>query len=155
MKKILKSNYEIIPEKQLMIELLDGIVTPGSIIHFKKIQLSDKQFNPSYNAIGDITNTSFDVATSQINAFVNFLRSNNDSFIVNKSAIILSTVNQQAYVNLFNTFKDQFPQSLKICTSLAEAATWVDRTDDLEFIQDRLNYLKKNLKFEWIFESEY
>lgn len=155
MKKILESNYHIFPEKKLMLEYVQGIITPGSLINLKKIELSDKDFNPFYNVIGDVRNTTFDIATSQVEVFVNYIIKNKDAFEVNKTAIIFSSANQKIYIDILNSFKDQYPHSLKICSSLQEAINFVERKDDSIFIEKAFEQLQKELPIKWEFESDY
>lgn len=155
MKKLLNSNYKILVEQQLMIEVVEGIITPGSLMNLKIIELQDKDFSPSYNVIGDVRNTTFDITTSQIEAFVNFIVANKDSFAINKSAIIFSTINQQIYISILKSFQSEFPQSLKICTSLDEALAWVGSDIYQTLITSEFEKLKKNLKIKWVYDSDF
>jgi hypothetical protein len=155
MKKILTCDYQIIPEKKLMLEYVEGIVTPGSLINLKKIEISNKDFNPLYNVIGDVSNSTFDIATSQIESFVNYLIQNKESFGINKTAIIFSTVNQKVYIDKLSSFKEHFPQQIQICTSLEQAIKWVERESDSEMIKIALEELQKNLRIKWEFESDF
>lgn len=155
MKKILRSNYQIIKDKELIIEVIEGIITPGSLVSFKKTEIYDENFVSSYNVIGDIRNSTFDITTSQIEAFVNFLIMNKPMFANNKHAILFSSVNQQIYINILKSHEDSFPQSLKICTSLEEAAEWVDRKDELKLIEEYIQNIKKDLSIKFVYESDF
>lgn len=155
MKKILYCNYKILGKQKLIIESIKGVVTPGSLLNLKIIELKDPNFSPKYNLIGDIRDTTFDVVTSQIDAFVNFIVDNKDSFEINKTAILLSTVNQQIYINILKSHQEKFPHSLKICTSIEDALAWVNCEDEADLILDEFKDLKKNLTIEWVSDSEF
>lgn len=155
MKKILRSNYHIIKEKELIIEVIEGIITPGSLIAFKKAEIYDKNFVSTYNVIGDIRNSTFDITTSQIEAFVNFLIMNKPMFANNKHAIVFSSINQQVYINILKSHEHNFPQSLKICTSIEEAAEWVDKKEEVKQIEEYIQYIKKDLSIKFVYESEF
>jgi hypothetical protein len=155
MKKLLKADYVILPEQKILLEYAEGVITPGSLINLKEIEMKDPAFSPSFNFIGDISKTTFDISIQQMEDFVASCLTNHCSQIENKTAIILSTISQYTYFQHISRFHEKYPECLRICFDLAEAIEWINQPEDYTIIQTKFNEINENPRFQWEFDSDY
>lgn len=113
--------YNIYPEKQLIVEIYDGDVAPGDVISQKKTIWNDHLYKDTYNLIMDFRRSNFLFCKSDVYKMVDFIKSFKGNTSGRKVAVLVDTPKQTALVSLFAMNTKEFPLDVHIYSTLQAA----------------------------------
>lgn len=122
----MKSSYIILPEKELILEVLIGEVNIENIKTHRDILYSEKKFKPSYNIILDTTDAKINFGASELMTYMKYLAASN-VFATRKTAILAKESNKERFSEAFNAFKGKFPADIEVFSKLSECMEWIKK----------------------------
>ena len=126
--------YEIIPEEQLVIEIITGSINLESMKEFKQEQISDRLYSKKYDLLSVHINSRFEGLISELAAYVDFLKVNGLTE-GRKAVSVFDTPNQLVYVTtLFNQLK-LTSLNLKMTDSVEKGLEYLNK----QSIKDKVN----------------
>lgn len=141
--RTLFAGYKIIPDHQLIVEVLEGELTLGSLLRFREEQMSDPLFNINYNYISDERYCVMDSIITKVDKYVEFMQQTlNQSDNIRKVASLVRTQNQMAYINAYKDRHSKLLQDLRLFTSLKSALKWLEK----EQISAEVNFTLSNVR---------
>lgn len=144
--RTLFAGYRIIPEHQLIVEVLEGELTLDSLLHFRKEQMSDPLFDINYSYITDERFCVIDSIITEVDKYVSFMeKSLSQSDKIRKVASLVRTQNQMAYINAYKDRHTKKLQDLRLFTNLKTALGWLEKENICAEVSIYLSYVRKNL----------
>lgn len=139
--------YRILPEEGFIVELYGGHLTMQNIINYKMTLINDPAYKTAYTMFGDIRACVFEALVENTDEYIAFIKQNNE-FIMDKGKHvgIMSTYNQQIFIQLFKDRFDDDVQNQGMFTSIEEGLAWIDKKELQPKIESVLKELKKELK---------
>lgn len=122
---LLKSNYIILKEQNLIVEYHSGILDAGSFINFKKSITLDPLFLPSLNYFVHLKKITFSTTAEDINKYVKFLNTNSKVYGNRRVALITNTPNQVVSATIFKMIQQNTSQ-VEIFSTNESALDWLN-----------------------------
>lgn len=139
-----KTSYKILPELRLFLEYYSGPITLKELIGIKKKEITDKDYDPTFNAIGDLRDADFQVSVPDIVEYHDFVKNTPNVSGKRKTAMLTKTPSQVARSLLYQMESRDMPMSFRIVSVMASALEWVGLLPDYcEFIEETLRQMKK------------
>ena len=113
--------FKIYPELEVIIVCYFGPISKECIDEHLNRLTTDKDYNPDYNVISDISNANFLISNSELNSIVSKV-----SVGKRKQAFIIKSSSQQAISSLFSMMVRDLPMKINIVKSKREACEWID-----------------------------
>jgi len=137
----LKSNYTILLNHNLVIELHSGILTALNYIEFKKKLLNDSLFKADLNHLIDFKNVKFNTNPTDISDFVDFLKSRTQFLGNRKVAFVTNTPNQVVSTTIYKLTQGNLNQEVEIFSTEENALKWLNIPNSV--IKDVLKIINK------------
>lgn len=118
----MKSTYEIITDKNLIVETLSENISSKEYTKLKHAEFQDKKFNRNFNLITDLSN--IDTSEEKIKELFIVFKENKGKFIRNKSAIVSSIKDKKILDAIIKTDK-KIVKEVKTFTNLDDAKSWM------------------------------
>ncbi|PKP13520.1 MAG: hypothetical protein CVU08_04930 [Bacteroidetes bacterium HGW-Bacteroidetes-3] len=122
---LLKSNYIILKEQNLIVEYHSGILDTDSFINFKKSITLDPLFLPSLNYFVHLKKVTFSTTAEDINKYVTFLNTNSKVYGNRRVALITNTPNQVVSTTIFKMIQQNTSQ-VEIFSTNESALEWLN-----------------------------
>ena len=122
---LLKSNYIILKEQNLIVEYHSGILDADSFINFKKSITLDPLFLPSLNYFVHLKKITFSTTAEDINKYVKFLNTNSKVYGNRRVALITNTPNQVVSTTIFKMIQQNTSQ-VEIFSTNESALDWLN-----------------------------
>ena len=122
----MKSTYEIIVTKKIIIETFVGSFTIDSYKELKNREFKDTKFNPAYSVIADLREIESLYNNKEAKLIADFLFDNKDKITNRKSALVTSTKQQVVGSMLFETYSNKLPINVKVFSTLEAALKWIE-----------------------------
>jgi len=120
-----KHKYVIYPDKKLIVEQYNGLLTLESYINLKNKIWADNQFVSSYDIIADLRNSEFETEKEVYADIINFSRSKAEKFTRRKSAIIVKNPEQMVDALLYEYESEKkLPTIVKVFSTIEAAIIW-------------------------------
>ena len=123
---LLKSNYKILKEHNLIVEYHTGILDVDSFINFKQSITLDPLFLPSLNYFVHLKKVAFTTNSEDINKYADFLEINSKVFGDRRVALITDTPNQVVSTTMFKMLQQNKAQSIEIFSTNESALEWLN-----------------------------
>lgn len=124
--KSLHSKYRILTDKNLIVEFHKGELTATNFIQFKTALAKDPLFNPNFNFIISLTDTTVKATENNIKEYVNFIQTNISYKGKRKVAIITKTPDQVVSSMLYKMMHGNPNQIIEIFSTLNNAVKWIN-----------------------------
>lgn len=123
---LLKSNYKILKEHNLIVEYHTGILDVDSFINFKQSITLDPLFLPSLNYFVHLKKVTFSTNSEDIDKYADFLEINSKVFGDRRVALITDTPNQVVSTTMFKMLQQNKAQSIEIFSTNESALEWLN-----------------------------
>lgn len=136
--------YQIFPEKKLIIEYYSGDIYKNTIVYFKDEISKNVAYNMNYNIIHDFRDASLIANIDDVRSFINYIKSNNRTYAQKKIAFITDNPNQVSITYLFNTLKKETLLIADTFSTVEGAIIWVGlKSTEIDFIHSVIEELKQ------------
>lgn len=124
-------NYQIFPDKKLIVEYYYGSVRLNDLILYQNNVSFDKYYNPNYNVINDYRDAKLILNEKDIVKYINFIKTSPKLYGSRRIAQITNSPDQVVITTLFNLLKSDLPVKVHVVSTLGAAINWVglDYTD--------------------------
>ncbi len=141
------SNYKILPDLKLIIELCINNTTVDSYIKHTKKLLQDDLFNPNYNFLVDFRNTEFIIDYEKdISTYLSFVKTLVSNDYKTKTAILISTPNQVVVSTLYSMDHQNSYDNALIFSSLESGLNYLSfEGNDRYLIETTIEIMKKEI----------
>ena len=123
---LLKSNYKILKEHNLIVEYHSGDLDLESYINFVKGTTLDPQFSLNMNYLIDISNVVVTASIDDIRKYNNFTEDNFKTDRKRRVAFITNSPNQMVFSTLFKGSNTQKLKEIEIFSTTNAAIEWLD-----------------------------
>lgn len=137
---ILKSNYHILKDLNLILEYHTGTLNLNSYIKFKQKLILNPEFLSNQNYFVDLKNVNFKISIEDIDSYVNFFKKNSNGVGKRKIALLTGTPNQVVFTTLYKSVLKNTNEIIEIFSTKEKALEWLE-INDLT-----INNLIKNLE---------
>lgn len=121
-----KYHYRILHEEKLIVEYYSGDIVLENLIEFKKILLTDPEYNPQYNLLIDLRDATFLLTEYEIKKYLEYAKPVLYLFKKRKSAYLTHTPNQVVFVTFIEYYSEGFlPIEVKIFSTTNAAISWL------------------------------
>jgi len=121
-----KYHYRILHEEKLVVEYYSGEIVLDNLIEFKKILLTDPEYNPHYNILADLRDATFLLTEYEIKRYLDYAQTILYLFKKRKSAYLTYTPNQVVFVTFIDYYSEGFlPIEVKIFSTSNAAISWL------------------------------
>jgi len=149
-KVILKSSYIILKEKQLVIDIYDGILTLENFKGHKLKQATEKDFSPNYNLLSDFTTVEVRMSLQDLQEYASFIKAQGNIVGKRKAAVVTNTPNQLVYATAYDKYiKNDVGQDLITFPTFEDAFEWLGLQDSKEEILALIAKFRQNPLFKW------
>jgi len=122
--------YKILPEIHLFVEYYSGQIFLEDLIHVKKREIKDKDYDPLFNAIGDLRDAEFILSVPEIIEYSNYVKSASKVSGKRNTAILTRTPGQVAKSSIYQMQGRALPMNFKIVSTLEAALEWVGLSNE-------------------------
>ncbi|MBE0422524.1 MAG: STAS/SEC14 domain-containing protein [Lutibacter sp.] len=140
---LLKSNYIILKDFNLLIECHSGSLDLKSYINFVKRTTLDPLFSKNMNYLIDLSNIVFTASIDDITKYNTFSDENFTSQIKRKVALVTNSPNQMVFTTLFKTGNTQKLKEIEIFSTKESALEWLNSSLDKNEIFSVYSSLKE------------
>lgn len=135
--------YKILPDKNLLIELYEGIINPKVFIKYKIAQSKDKNFNPDLNILVDFGNSRIhSVKPAHLQIYTDFLRDHPELVGLRRIALWAHNPHQMVVAVLYKKKQSGLKQHIQIFSNLDYAVDWLNLDISLSEVESILDELK-------------
>jgi len=121
-----KYHYRILHEEKLIVEYYSGEIVLENLIEFKKMLLTDPEYNPHYNLLADLRDATFLLTEYEIKGYLDYAKPVLYLFKKRKSAYLTHTPNQVVFVTFIDYYSEGFlPIETKIFSTSNAAISWL------------------------------
>ncbi len=117
--------YKIIPDKRLIIEYFEGILTLDEILKFVRCIKMDKNFDTSFNSLIDLSDMEMEVSAKEVEKYVNYLKKNKSLMGNRKLAMITKTPEHVVIATLYKLLGKDLPLNIKVFSTFEAAIRWL------------------------------
>jgi len=121
----MKSIYNILKDKELVIETLSNTISPNEYSNLKVKEFQDKKFSRTYNLITDLSSFGNSNDANKIEELFVVFKENKGKYIRNKSALIISNSNLLKIVNAIIKKDKKIYKEIKTFSSIEDAQQWM------------------------------
>jgi len=121
-----KTEYIVVPNKNLIIEYYSGKFHVNELIAFKEAICSDKNYNPNFNIINDFREAEFLFEIDEISKYTQFILETRKNYGHRKSTMITKTPNQVVTSLGFEMLKKNIPISVKVVSTIEAAIDFIE-----------------------------
>ncbi len=118
--------YEIIPEKNLLIETFSGRVTLDDVVTFLQEILEDPRYSPEMNGIADLREVDLDVSYDQVRELVDWLGSL-ETRTRRRWAFVTGRPVTHGISRIFAALGEDLQERIEYFDSLEEAIRWLEQ----------------------------
>ena len=146
---ILKSSYEILKDKELILEVLLGVVTLEKLKTVRNILYSDRDYTPHFNSIIDVRDAKIEISPMEFQSYINYLFGNN-LFVSRKSAIILKDSDLKEYGEEFNALNGKIPLEFNVFSNPYACMEWLNiKGAHIEEVISCFEDMKREPHYQW------
>ncbi len=136
--------YQILPEKKLILEYYSGNIYKNTIMYFKQEISKHVAYNMHYNIIHDFRDAELVANIEDVRSFIDYIKQNERTYAQKKIAFITDNPNQVTITYLFNTLKKETYLIAETFSTIEGAIVWVGlRSTELDYIHSVLSELKE------------
>lgn len=136
--------YQILPEKKLILEYYSGNIYKNTIMYFKQEISKHVAYNMHYNIIHDFRDAELVANIEDVRSFIDYIKQNERTYAQKKIAFITDNPNQVTITYLFNALKKETYLIAETFSTLEGAIVWVGlRSTELDYIHSVLSELKE------------
>lgn len=136
--------YQILPEKKLILEYYSGNIYKNTIMYFKQEISKHVAYNMHYNIIHDFRDAELVANIEDVRSFIDYIKQNERTYAQKKIAFITDKPNQVTITYLFNALKKETYLIAETFSTLEGAIVWVGlRSTELDYIHSVLSELKE------------
>ena len=136
--------FKIYPEIEVVLVFYFGAISKECIDEHLNRLTSDKDYNPNYNVISDISNADLLLSNSELNSTVRKVSDKKVTVGKRKQAFIIKSSSQQAISSIFSMMVRNLPMKISIVKSKREACEWIDVNPDFfDFINHEIDSFKE------------
>ena len=121
----MKSSYNILIDKKIIIETLSDTITPNEYSNLKVKEFQDKNFSRTFNLITDLTGFDSSINTKSLEDLFIVFKENKGKFIRNKSALIISDSDLLKTVNSIIKKDKKIFKEIKTFSNIEDAQKWM------------------------------
>lgn len=144
MEKIL--NYQIIPEKRIIIEHYSGLVELNDLIACQNKVSYHADYNPNFNVVIDFRDARLSLGEADVLKYIHFVRSTTKVYGSRREAHITSSPHQVVAATMFEILKKDLPVNVKIVSTLGAAINWVGLDfNEIGMIDQTISTFKLNV----------
>ena len=125
-------NYKILPDERIIIEYCKGKVSWIEYMEMKKIQMTEPDYDGTYNVVSDIRDVDTDFTAeieNEIRKYVEYLKSQKKT-IKHKTSIITHTPKQLLHAEFFKMYGNHVPIFVKTVSTYESAFFFVELNED-------------------------
>jgi len=135
--------YQIIPERNLILEYYSGVIHKMDILNFKIEISKNVAYNHSYNIIHDFRDANFITDVNEIKSFIDHIKSNKRTYAQKKISFITDNPNQVSITYLFTLFKKETLLIADTFSTVEGAVVWVGlKPTETDYIKSLFEELK-------------
>lgn len=136
--------YQIFPEKRLIVEYYCGEVYKNTILYFKNEISKHVAYDMNYNIIHDFRDAELVASIHDVREFIDAIKNNKNTYAQKKIAFITNNPNQVSITYLFNTLKKETLMIADTFSTVEAAIQWVGiKPTEIGFINSVLVELKE------------
>ncbi|HON53347.1 MAG TPA: hypothetical protein P5243_06905 [Bacteroidales bacterium] len=136
--------YQIFPDKKLIVEYYSGEIYKNTIQYFKKEISKNVAYNMHYNIIHDFRDATLVANIEEVRSFIDYIKQNTNTYAQKKIAFITNNPNQVSITYLFSTLKKETLLIAETFSTVEGAIMWVGlQPTETDFIQSVLEELKQ------------
>lgn len=133
------TQYFILDEFKLIIEVFSGQIFLQDLIDLKQRQLEDSRFNPDYNSITDLYDAKMNLPVNDIKTYIEHYSKLNRLHGSRKCAILTSSPKAAAIAMVYRNYASGFPMSYEVFTTVEATMRWVEIAEsEFEVINQHL-----------------
>jgi len=137
------TGYKILPDLSLFLEYYCGQIVLKDLFDLKKKEVADKDYNPTFNAIGDLREAQFSISVPEIIEYSNFVKNTLKVSGKRSTAILTNTPDQVARSSIYQMECKNLPISTKIVSTVQSALEWIGLSVEYaDFIEETFKKLK-------------
>lgn len=140
---LLKSNYIILQDFNLLIECHAGNLDLKSYIDFVKRTTLDPLFSKNMNYFIDLCNVVVTASLDDIRLYNNFTEENFQSDRKRRVALLTNSPNQMVFATLFKNSNTQKLKEIEIFSTKESAFNWINSSLDKEEILNIFSSIKE------------
>ncbi len=126
-----KTEYKIFPENGILIEYLGGHISWSDYFELKKQELSDPDYNPSYNVITDMRSIKvYSEDLDGIDNYIQFIKENNQIVGNRKTAMLTDDSKHVVHSEVLKHMLSYFPMELRTVSTYYAAFEWTELNFD-------------------------
>jgi hypothetical protein len=125
---LLKSNYGILKDFNLLIECLSGNLDLKSYIDFVKRTTLDRLFSKNMNYFIDLCNVVVTASIDDIRIYNNFTESNFQCDKKRRVALLTNSPNQMVFATLFKNSNTQKLKEIEVFSTKESALEWINNS---------------------------
>lgn len=138
-------NYQIIPDKKLIIEYYSGSITLNDLILFQHTISFNRKYNPNFNIIHDFREASLSLNEADVMEYIQFIKNSSKLCGVRRTAHVTSSPKQVVAITLFNLLKNDLPVNAQVVSTIYAAVNWVGLDpEDKGMVDFHLNHFRQS-----------
>jgi hypothetical protein len=142
------NSYIILPDLKLIIESYSDKTTINDALELKEKEINDLYYDSSFNFIILFVNFTIPIKTdteSEINKYIDSIKSNKKILGNRKSAILTEKPNQVVLGNFYEMATKELPMNFKIFSTIRSALNWIGIPNEYEqIVAKHIEILKNN-----------
>ncbi|MDF1516917.1 MAG: hypothetical protein RQ864_01750 [Lutibacter sp.] len=142
---LLKSNYIILKDLNLLIECHSGSLDLNSYIDFVKSTTLDPLFSKNMNYFIDLCNVVVTASIDDIKLYNNFTNDNLQCDRKRRVALLTNSPNQMVFATLFKNSNTQKLKEIEVFSTKESALEWLNSSLNKEEILNIFSSLKEYL----------
>lgn len=119
----MKGRYTLYPDRGYLVFEVEGTVTLKEVQAFFQRILSDPEWSPGYNGLGDYTNARFELTASEVEELAHFFKATMRESPALSANVVDSKANY-GMVRMFDALSDEM-LNIRLFYDRSEAETWI------------------------------
>jgi hypothetical protein len=119
------TEFFIIEEAKLIVEILTGSITTFDGMQLKKREIADPKYNSSYSFLTDIRNADFYVSEEELDTYIRFLKHTDNAMNTRRSAILTKTPQHVSLAHLYSEIGKELSVEWQIFSTMEVALKWL------------------------------